>query len=49
MPKQRIIRGLLFEAGLIVKTTKFRDPKYMGYPNNTSKIFNKKHDDEIYV
>lgn len=49
MPKQRIIRGLLFEAGLVVKTTKFRNPKYVGYPNNTVKIFNEKHVDEIYV
>lgn len=49
MLKPRLIPSLLIEDGLVVKTTKFKDPKYIGDPINTVKIFNEKHVDEICV
>jgi len=49
MLKPRLIPSLLIEDGLVVKTTKFKNPKYIGDPINTVKIFNEKKVDEICI
>ncbi|WP_407401858.1 AglZ/HisF2 family acetamidino modification protein [Chryseobacterium sp.] len=49
MLKPRLIPSLLIEDGLVVKTTNFKNPKYIGDPVNTVKIFNEKHVDEICI
>ena len=49
MLRPRLIPSLLIEDGLVVKTTKFKDPKYIGDPINTVKIFNEKYVDEICI
>lgn len=49
MLKPRLIPSLLIEDGLVVKTTKFKSPKYIGDPINTVKIFNEKQVDEICI
>jgi cyclase len=45
----RIIPCLLVHNKGLVKTTKFRDPKYVGDPINAVKIFNEKEVDELFV
>jgi imidazole glycerol-phosphate synthase subunit HisF len=45
----RIIPCLLVHKKGLVKTTKFKDPKYVGDPINTVKIFNEKEVDELIV
>jgi imidazole glycerol-phosphate synthase subunit HisF len=45
----RIIPCLLVHKNGLVKTTKFKDPKYVGDPINAVKIFNEKEVDEIIV
>ena len=40
---------LLVQDGGLVKTTQFRDPKYVGDPINAVKIFNEKRADELMV
>ena len=45
----RLIPVLLLKNGGLVKTTKFKDPKYVGDPINAIKIFNEKQVDEIMV
>jgi cyclase len=45
----RIIPCLLVHNKGLVKTTKFKDPKYVGDPINAVKIFNEKEVDEIIV
>lgn len=45
----RIIPCLLIHKKGLVKTTKFKDPKYVGDPINAVKIFNEKEVDEIIV
>jgi imidazole glycerol-phosphate synthase subunit HisF len=45
----RIIPCLLVHNKGLVKTTKFRDPKYVGDPINAVKIFNEKEVDELIV
>ena len=49
MLKNRVIPVLLIEDDGLVKTTKFKDPKYLGDPVNTVKIFNTKEVDEIFI
>jgi cyclase len=45
----RIIPCLLVHDKGLVKTTKFKDPKYVGDPINAVKIFNEKEVDELIV
>ncbi len=45
----RIIPCLLVHEKGLVKTVKFRDPKYVGDPINAVKIFNEKEVDELIV
>ncbi len=45
----RIIPCLLVQNKGLVKTTKFKDPKYVGDPINAVKIFNEKEVDELIV
>jgi imidazole glycerol-phosphate synthase subunit HisF len=47
--RSRIIPCLLVHDHGLVKTTRFGDPKYVGDPINTVRIFNEKEVDEIIV
>jgi cyclase len=49
MLQPRIIPCLLVHNKGLVKTTKFKDPKYVGDPINAVKIFNEKEVDELIV
>ena len=49
MLEKRIIPALLLRDSGLVKTTKFKDPKYIGDPINTVKIFNDKQADELII
>lgn len=49
MLRPRIIPCLLVHEGGLVKTVKFKDPKYVGDPINAVKIFNEKEADELMV
>ncbi len=49
MLRPRIIPCLLVHDRGLVKTTKFKDPKYVGDPINAVKIFNEKEVDELTV
>lgn len=49
MLQPRIIPCLLVKNRGLVKTVKFKDPKYVGDPINAVKIFNEKEADEIMV
>lgn len=49
MLRPRIIPCLLIYEGALVKTVKFKDPKYIGDPINAVKIFNEKQADELIV
>jgi cyclase len=49
MLRPRIIPCLLMYEGALVKTVKFTNPKYIGDPLNTVKIFNEKQADELIV
>jgi cyclase len=49
MLRSRIIPCLLVHNKGLVKTTKFKDPKYVGDPINAVKIFNEKEVDELMV
>jgi cyclase len=49
MLKSRIIPVLLIRDKGLVKTVKFKDPKYVGDPLNAVKIFNEKEVDELTV
>lgn len=49
MLRPRIIPCLLVHDQGLVKTTKFKDPKYVGDPINAVKIFNEKEVDELTV
>lgn len=44
---KRYIPCLLLKNSGLVKTTKFKDPKYIGDPINTVRIFNEKEVDEL--
>lgn len=45
----RLIPIILIEEGRMVKTTKFKNPKYIGDPINAVRIFNEKLVDEIFL
>ena len=45
--RTRVIPVLLLDDGGLVKTTKFKNPVYVGDPINTIRIFNEKEVDEI--
>lgn len=45
----RVIPCLLLENGGLVKTVRFADPRYVGDPINTVRIFNEKQVDEIAI
>ncbi|WP_256472436.1 AglZ/HisF2 family acetamidino modification protein [Flavobacterium sp. B183] len=47
MLKPRVIPILLLQNDGLVKTTKFKDPRYVGDPINAIKIFNDKEVDEL--
>lgn len=49
MLRPRIIPCLLVSDGGLVKTQRFKDPKYVGDPINAVKIFNEKEADELTV
>lgn len=49
MLRSRIIPCLLVHNKGLVKTVKFKDPKYVGDPINAVKIFNEKEVDELVV
>jgi imidazole glycerol-phosphate synthase subunit HisF len=49
MLRPRIIPCLLVHNKGLVKTVKFKDPKYVGDPINAVKIFNEKEVDELMV
>lgn len=47
--RARVIPCLLLHNGGLVKTTKFKNPKYVGDPINAIRIFNDKEVDELVV
>lgn len=49
MLTHRVIPALLLRNGGLVKTLKFKDPKYVGDPINAIHIFNEKEVDELMV
>jgi cyclase len=49
MLKHRVIPALLLCSGGLVKTRKFKNPKYVGDPINAIRIFNDKEVDELMV
>lgn len=49
MLRTRVIPCLLLQHQGLVKTLKFRNPKYIGDPINTIKIFNDKEVDELII
>lgn len=49
MQRTRIIPTLLLEDGGLVKTIKFKKPKYVGDPINSVRIFNEKEVDELVL
>ena len=49
MLKKRVIPILLLNNERLVKTIKYKNPKYVGDPINAVKIFNEKKVDEIII
>ena len=49
MLRARIIPCLLVSGGVLVKTVRFSDPRYVGDPINAVRIFNEKEVDELVV
>lgn len=49
MNSTRVIPVLLLRGQGLVKTTRFRDPKYVGDPINAVRIFNEKEVDELAI
>ena len=49
MLRARIIPCLLLHKGGLVKTVRFKSPKYIGDPINAVKIFNEKEVDELMI
>ncbi len=45
----RVVPVLLMQEGLLVKTTRFKKPVYVGDPVNAVRIFNEKEVDELVV
>lgn len=49
MRRIRVIPVLLLDSGALVKTVRFRKPRYIGDPINAVRIFNRKQVDELIV
>jgi cyclase len=49
MLQHRVIPALLLRNNGLVKTTRFQNPKYVGDPVNTIRIFNEKEVDELML
>jgi cyclase len=49
MLKHRVIPALLLKNSGLVKTVRFKDPKYIGDPINAIRIFNDKEVDELMI
>jgi imidazole glycerol-phosphate synthase subunit HisF len=49
MISARVIPCLLLKGSGLVKTTRFANPKYLGDPRNTVRIFNEKEADELML
>ncbi len=49
MIRPRIIPTLLIQEGSLVKTKRFKNPRYLGDPINAIKIFNEKGVDELCI
>lgn len=49
MLKHRVIPALLLRNNGLVKTVRFKDPKYVGDPINAIRIFNEKEVDELML
>ena len=49
MIKPRVIPALLLKGQGLVKTVKFKEPKYLGDPINIVRIFNDKEVDELVL
>ena len=49
MLKKRIIPTLLIKDGSLIKTSRFKNPVYLGDPCNTVRIFNELAVDEILL
>ena len=49
MLRPRVLPALLLQAGRLVKTVRFRKPRYVGDPINAVRIFNEKEVDELIV
>lgn len=49
MNRFRVIPVLLYSSGGLVKTVRFKNPKYVGDPINAIKIFNDKEVDELIL
>ena len=47
--RPRVMPVLLLINGLLYKTVKFKDPKYVGDPRIAVKIFNDKCADEVVI
>ncbi len=49
MVRRRVIPCLLLKDRGLVKTVKFKEPKYVGDPINAIRIFNEKEVDELIL
>jgi cyclase len=49
VPRPRIIPSLLIERGRLVKTIAFENPRYVGDPVNSLRIFSEFGADEVYI
>lgn len=49
MYRSRVIPCLLLKNGGLYKTVRFKDPRYLGDPINTLKLFNDKEADELVI
>lgn len=49
MLRPRVLPALLLQGGRLVKTVRFRKPRYVGDPVNAVRIFNEKEVDELIV
>src|SRR5690349_13111449 len=49
MLQKRVLPVLLLQQGGLVKTTKFKQPVYIGDPINAVRIFNDKEADELII
>lgn len=49
MLRTRVIPSLLLRRGGLVKTVKFKNPRYVGDPINAMRIFNDKEVDELVI